>query len=137
MTRSAHIARVVVGVDFDEASTGALMVASALASAGEAAVTLLHATTLEMPAYFTSAQMALEEERQQDCSRLADLRAFAAPHIAGPIDRVQDADFVVVSSGFQSGGNRRSRGLVDLLKDCPHPVLLVPPADQTVERSSS
>jgi Inner membrane protein YgaP-like, transmembrane domain len=43
-----------------------------------------------MPAYFTSAQMeALEEGRQQDRSRrLADLRAFAAPHIAGPIDTV-------------------------------------------------
>ena len=55
MTRTPAVVRVVVGVDFEEASTAALVVASALASAGEAAITLLHATTVEMPAYFTSA----------------------------------------------------------------------------------
>jgi hypothetical protein len=51
-------------------------------------------------------------------------------------DRVHDADFVVVSSLFQSGGKPAIETIVDLLKDCPHPVLFVPPTDETVERSS-
>jgi hypothetical protein len=89
MTRSAGIARAVVGVDFDEASTAALIVASELASEGEAAITLLHATTLEMPAYFTSAQMeALEEDRQQDRPPPRRPSCVLTPHVAGRFDTV-------------------------------------------------
>ena len=44
-------------------------------------------------------------------------------------------DFVVVSSLVQSGGKSAIETIVVVLKDCPHPVLFVPPTDQTVERS--
>ena len=79
---AAPLTRVLVGVDFDEASGAALRVAAALANAWQAGVTLFHAIPDDVPAYFTTKQIdAIESEQQENRAATADrLRAFAAPH---------------------------------------------------------
>jgi hypothetical protein len=57
MTALANLSRLLVGVDFDDASASALQLAGALADAGEIDLTAFHAATLEVPAYFTTAHL--------------------------------------------------------------------------------
>ena len=56
MSPVAKVSRVLVGVDFDEASASALKMAGVLASTWDADITVFHASTLEAPAYFTADQ---------------------------------------------------------------------------------
>lgn len=138
------ISRVLVGVDFDEPSAAALRMADALASAWQADVTLLHASTPEAPAYFTAAQIgALEAEREQSRAVTADdLRAFAAQHCQRPVHVAvedgppQDAilqtaaafDVIVVGTHRRHGPIRWWLGSVAeaVVRDSPRPVLVVP-----------
>jgi hypothetical protein len=80
MTGPLQVTRILVGVDFEEPSASAVAAAGVLAEMFEATLTAVHAQTLEMPAYFTSAQMeGLEAERDEGHARVAgDLQAFAA-----------------------------------------------------------
>jgi len=142
MNRIPKIARVLVGMDFDDASVSALKVAGALAEAWDAELTLLHAATQDVPAYFTPAQIeGLEAERQQGRAGAASqVRTFAAPHVSRPVrvevaeGRPQDAilrvaaafDLVVVGTHQRRGARRWWLGSVDevvvLHSPCPRPV---------------
>ena len=72
--------RILVAVDFGPASGRALALAGRLATELRGTVTALHAITVEMPPYFTEAQVpTLEAERAQARQRAeAELREFAA-----------------------------------------------------------
>lgn len=82
--------RVLVAVDFGEASTGALGIAGYVASAFGAAVTVLHAERFEPPPYFTLDQIARLETERRDAQALAvdHLRRFAAAVTAYPIEPI-------------------------------------------------
>ena len=145
MSSVAKIARVLVGVDFDEASVSALKMAGVLASAWDAEITVFHSETEEVPAYFTAAQFeALESERQQSREGTAgQLRAFAE-HLVTRAVRVlvveegppQDAllriaasfDLVVVGTHRRHGARRWWLGSVAeaVVRHSPRPVLVVP-----------
>ena len=111
-----------VGVDFDDASASALKMAGVLASAWDAEITVFHAATQEVPAYFTAAQIdVLEAEREQGWAGAADqLRLFAERHVARDVRVVvgegppQDAilgmaasfDLIVVGTHRRHGARR-------------------------------
>lgn len=144
MTPLPKIARVLVGVDFDEASALALKMAGVLASAWDAEVTVLHAATQEAPAYFTAAQLeALEAERVQSRAQTADqLRAFAEKHATraagvlveegAPQDamlrRAASFDLIVVGTHRRHGARRWWLGSVAeaVVRHSPRAVLVVP-----------
>jgi hypothetical protein len=79
MTSAVKISRVLVGVDFDDASASALKMAGALASVWDADITVFHAAAVEVPTYFTGAQIvALQAERERSRAAIADrLHALA------------------------------------------------------------
>ena len=83
MSPVAKISRVLVGVDFDDASASALKMAGVLASTWDADITVFHSSTPEAPAYFTADQIeTLEAEREQSRAGTADqLRVFAEQHV--------------------------------------------------------
>jgi nucleotide-binding universal stress UspA family protein len=87
MTMPPSPARVLVAVDFGEASASAVALAGALAQAFGAQLTVLHAETVEMPPYFTSAQIdALETERKDARAAAAEyVRTFASHETPMPI----------------------------------------------------
>jgi nucleotide-binding universal stress UspA family protein len=139
----AKISRVLVGVDFDEASASALSLAGALATSWDAEITLLHSATLEVPAYFTGAQIvALEAESERSRAALgARLREFAAqqvPHavqvvVEGPPDDAMlrmavSFDLIVVATHRRHGARRWWLGSVAeaVVRRSPRPVLVVP-----------
>jgi nucleotide-binding universal stress UspA family protein len=148
MTPAAGISRVLVGVDFDEASASALKLAGVFASAWDAHVTVLHSAAHDVPAYFTADQIeALEIEREQGRAGLADhLRAFAGPHLAGAADVIvdeglpQDAivrmapafDLIVVGSHRRQGTRRWWLGSVaeSVVRLSTRPVLVMPSGAQ-------
>jgi nucleotide-binding universal stress UspA family protein len=144
MSAPAKISRVLVGVDFDEASTSALKMAGVLASVWDAEVTVFHSAQQEVPAYFTAAQLdALEAEREQSRARTADqLRAIVEQHVARtarvvveegpPADRMlrmaDSFDLVVVGTHRRHGVRRWWLGSVAeaMVRHSPRPVLVVP-----------
>ena len=83
MSPGMKISRVLVGVDFDDASASALKMAGVLASAWDAEITVVHAAALELPAYFTGAQIvALQAEREKsrgNCHPAAPIGRSARP----------------------------------------------------------
>ena len=83
MSPVTKISRVLVGVDFDDASASALKMAGVLASAWDAEITVVHAAALELPAYFTGAQIvALQAEREKsrgNCHPAAPIGRSARP----------------------------------------------------------
>lgn len=146
MSPVTKISRVLVGVDFDDASASALKMAGALASAWDAELTVFHAATQEVPAYFTTAQIdVLEAEREQARAGTADqLRRFAEQHAARAVRVVvgegppQDAmlgmaasfDLIVVGTHQRHGARRWWLGSVAeaVVRHSPRPVLVVPAA---------
>jgi Universal stress protein family len=120
MSPVTKISRVLVGVDFDDASASALKMAGALASAWGAEITVFHAATLEEPAYFTGAQIvALQAERERSRAAIAArLHALADQHVPRTVRVVSRPDVTTVPppgstcSGPHSGagwfGRRRS-----------------------------
>jgi nucleotide-binding universal stress UspA family protein len=143
MTDIPKISRVLVGMDFDDASAAALTMASALASACTAELTVLHAVTEAVPAYFTRSQFTqLEAERQQSRAAVAErLRIFAERQVATPVHVVvgegpaQDAivrlapafDLIVVGTHRRHGPQRWWLGSVAeaVVRQSPRPVLVV------------
>jgi nucleotide-binding universal stress UspA family protein len=144
MSPVAKISRMLVGLDFDEASASALKMAEVLASAWDAEITVFHSAMQEAPAYFTAAQIeALEAEREQSRARTAaQLRAFARQHVSREVavvvkeGRPQDAmlgmaasfDLVVVGTHRLHGARRWWLGSVAeaVVRHSPRPVLVVP-----------
>lgn len=80
MSRQPPMTRVLVAVDLDAASAPAVAAAGALARLFDASLTAVHAHSLEMPAYFTGAEMdALEAGRIEGrAGAAAELRAFVS-----------------------------------------------------------
>jgi len=75
--------RILVPIDFGDASARALRVASALAQAYRSRVTVLHADALEAPLYFTPAQVRALDRQRAAARRSAEqlMRTFAARHV--------------------------------------------------------
>jgi nucleotide-binding universal stress UspA family protein len=140
----AKISRVLVGVDFDEASASALKLAGVLAVASDAEITVLHSATPDAPVYFRTDQIdALEDQRAQSRARTRDqLRAFAEQHVPRGV-RVEVAegppadamlrlaasfDLVVVGTHRRHGARRWWLGSVaeGVVRRSPRPVLVVP-----------
>ena len=146
MTPVPTISRVLVGVDFDDASASALKMAGALAAAWSADITVFHAATQEVPAYFTAAQIdVLEAEREQARAGTADqLRLFTERHVGRDVRVVvgegppQDTmlgmaasfDLIVVGTHRRHGARRWWLGSVAeaVVRHSPRPVLVVPAA---------
>lgn len=143
MTSVAKISRVLVGVGFDDASVSALGVAGALAQAWNAEITVFHAATLEVPAYFTAAQMeGLEAERAQSRAQTSErLRALVRNHASsvnvvvgdgppqdGLLRMAEDFDLIVVGTARRHGPQRWWLGSVAeaVVRRSPCPVLVVP-----------
>jgi nucleotide-binding universal stress UspA family protein len=144
MTGVTKISRVLVGVDFDEASAAALKFAGSLAAAWAAELTVFHSAVLTVPAYFTAAQFhELEAERVQSRATMADqIRVLAQQQIQGAINVVvgdgppQDAmvrmapafDLVAVGTHRRHGPQRWWLGSVAeaVVRHSPRPVLVVP-----------
>ncbi|MGE5361786.1 MAG: universal stress protein [Bacteroidales bacterium] len=78
--------RILVAVDFGDASKRALAVAGVLAHRFGAALEVLHSEAFEAPAYFTHDQVRTIEREMKTARTLADrhVSAFAAPLIDGP-----------------------------------------------------
>jgi nucleotide-binding universal stress UspA family protein len=140
----AKFSRVLVGVDFDDASAAALKMAGALASTFDAAITVFHSSTPEVPAYFTADQIEMiEAEREQSrAATLAQLRLFAAPHVRRAVEvvveegrpedalvrKAADFDLVVVGTHRRHGVQRWWLGSVAeaVVRRSRRPVLVVP-----------
>ena len=151
MTSVARISRVLVGVDFDEASASAMKMAGVLTSTWDAEITVFHASTLEAPAYFTADQIeTLEAERAQSRAGTADrLRVFAAQHAGravhvvvedGPpgdalVRMAADFDLIVVGTHRRHGPRRWWLGSVAeaVVRRSPRPVLVVPAGSRVPE----
>lgn len=140
----AKISRVLVGVDFDDASAAALKMAGALASPWNAEITVFHSSTSDAPAYFTADQIdALEAERKQSLlATSAQLRLFAAQHLRRAVTvvveegrpedalvrRAADFDLIVVGTHRRHAVRRWWLGSVAqaVIRRSQRPVLVVP-----------
>lgn len=138
------ISRVLVGVDFDDASASALKMSGMLAAAWNAEITILHSVTPDAPIYFTADQIdTLEAERYQSRAHTAaELRAFAAQHVPqvspvvveeGPaadalLRTAASFDLVAVGTHRRHGARRWWLGSVAeaVVRRSPRPVLVVP-----------
>lgn len=150
MASSPVFKRILVAVDFDDASAGALRAAAMIAAAFGAELTVLHAASIEMPPYFTDAQAeALEGERRQARARcVSELDAFAATHTEATVQAVVEEgppadvilrlapgfDLIVVGTHRRRAPSRWWLGSVAeaVVRAAPVPVLVVP-----LERSTS
>jgi nucleotide-binding universal stress UspA family protein len=144
MTDVVKISRVLVGMDFDDASAAAMKMAASLASAWGAELTVFYAATEAVPAYFTASQIGqLEEEREQSRATFAQqLRAFAERQVPGHVNVVvgegpaQEAilriapgfDLIAVGTHRRHGPQRWWLGSVAeaIVRQSPRPVLVVP-----------
>lgn len=148
-----RIGRVLVGSDLDAASAPAVTIGGAIAQAFGAPLVIVHATSTDMPAYFTGAEIpALESERATARAReTAAARTFAAAYTTVPFDvLIDDAppadmivriamadDLVVVGTRRLHGAKRWWLGSVAeaVVRRSRAPVLVVPaPASGSVLR---
>jgi nucleotide-binding universal stress UspA family protein len=138
------ISRILVGVDFDDASASVLHIVGALAAAWNATVTVVHSAVQDVPPYFTASQFDdLEAEREQSRAAIRkQLRAFAAQHAPTAVDLVvgegppeetllklaASFDLVAVGTHRRHGPQRWWLGSVAeaVVRHSPRPVLVVP-----------
>lgn len=139
---TGHPRRVVVAVDFGDASAAAVAIAGLLAETWGAQLLALHAETFDAPPYFTGAQVAaIEAEHRQarDAAR-AYLRAFVARYTAvaavceigdGPpaaaiLAAAAAADVVVMGTHGRRGARRWWLGSVaeDVVRGTRVPVIV-------------
>ena len=144
MSPVEKVSRVLVGVDFDDASASALKMAGVLSSTWDADITVFHASTPDAPAYFTADQIeTLEAEREQSrAGTTAQVRAFAEEQVQrtvhvvveeGPpgdalVRMAADFDLIVVGTHRRHGARRWWLGSVAeaVVRRSPRPVLVVP-----------
>lgn len=141
--------RILVPVDFGDASAAAIQVAGALAQGCGGHLTLLHAEALEAPMYFTSEQVkalaAERKERQVQAQKY--LEAFGRRQLAAagatadnmtaviesrpPVEAIErhvaDADLLVIGTHGRTGPSLWWLGSVAerVLRDVTTPVLVV------------
>ncbi len=140
--------RILVAVDFGEASNHAVRAAGTIAAATGAALVGLHAESLEAPPYFTHGQIeALERQQQEARKRAAQYLTEAARRLTpvaveplvtdGPAaDAILDAaggvDLVVVGTHGRRGASRWWLGSVaERVVRGSHVPVLVVRADET------
>lgn len=141
------IQRILVPVDFGEASAAAISLAGILANGCGALLTLLHAESADAPMYFTRDQVeALAAQRRQHKEQARQyLAAFGHKHtdtpflaeiaMRTPIDAIAeaatDADLVVLGTHGRTGPSLWWLGSVAerVLRDLTTPVLVVHGAD--------
>ena len=141
------IQRILVPVDFGNASASAVSLGGRLASACEATLTLLHAEAFEAPVYFTADQVealaAERKARQQQAERY--LQMFGQAHtttaftpliaMRTPVDAIAEearpADLVVIGTHGRRGPQVWWLGSVAerVLRDLTSPVLVVHAGD--------
>lgn len=139
-----QIKRVLVGVELEGSSESAIAAAAALAGIFHATLTAVHAHSLEVPAYFTEAQLeALEAEREQIRARLmAEVQALAARQTSLPVAPIAEEgtpadvilrlapafDLVILGTRRLHGARRWWLGSVaeDVVHRASVPVLVVP-----------
>ena len=144
MSPLEKLSRVLVGVDFDDASTSALRMAGVLAASWDADITVFHASTPDAPAYFTADQIeTLKAEREQSrAATAAQVRAVAeqqvqrAVHVVveeGPpgdalVRMAADFDLIVLGTHRRHGARRWWLGSVAeaVVRRSSCPVLVVP-----------
>jgi nucleotide-binding universal stress UspA family protein len=80
--------KILVPVDFGDASARALQTAAALAAAHRAAVVVVHAESLEAPPYFTQAQLRAFDRQRAGARKVAEryLAGFVGHHFGGPAE---------------------------------------------------
>lgn len=141
--------RILVPVDFGDASAAAIQVAGVLARGCGGHITLLHAEALEAPMYFTSEQVeALAAERKQRQAQAQKyLEAFGRRQLAAagtfvddmttvietrpPVEAIErhaaDADLIVIGTHGRKGPSLWWLGSVAerVLRDVTTPVLVV------------
>jgi len=146
---TATLKRILVPVDFGDASAAAVEVAGALARGCGGQLTLLHAEALEAPLYFTSEQVvalaAERKQRQAQAQKYLDTfgrRQLAAAGIfvesmtavietRPPVEAIErhaaDADLIVIGTHGRSGPSLWWLGSVAerVLRDASTPVLVV------------
>lgn len=140
---TASIGRIVVAVDFGDASARAVAVSGALARRAGAGLWLLHAESLDVPPYFTHAQIqAIEGEAHANERRAAEyLRAFGSRHTTHPFQTIvesraadeailhatREADLVVMGTHGRRGPSRWWLGSVAerVLRETAVPLLVV------------
>jgi nucleotide-binding universal stress UspA family protein len=135
--------KILVPVDFGDASGRALRVARLIAEAHHATLAALHAETLEAPAYFTRSQVRALE-RQRDAARgeaARFLATFVARHQKGDVETMvvegspaasiaqaaRRADLVVMGTHGRRGPARWWAGSVAerVVRDADVPVMVV------------
>lgn len=145
--------RVLVAVDFADASASAVALAGALAEAFDAHLTVLHAETLEMPPYFTNAQIeTLEAERRDARAAAAEyVRTFAARYTAASVEPLvvdgppaaailriaPQFDLVVLGTHGRRGASRWWLGSVSeaVIQEATTPVLVTREADEATRKA--
>lgn len=146
------IQKILVPVDFGEASAAAVALAGKLAVGCGATLTLLHAEAAEAPVYFTREQvdaLASQRRQQQEQARRY-LAAFGHRHtdagfdaeiaMRSPIDAITEsaahADLVVIGTHGRTGAALWWLGSVAerLLRDLTTPVLVVHQHDASAPR---
>lgn len=135
--------RILVAVDFSEASARAIAAGGELAAHTGAQLSLLHAELLDVPPYFTAAQIkAIEGEERANVKRAGDyLAQFGRRHTAQPFQVViesraaaeailhaaKGADLVVMGTHGRRGPSRWWLGSVAdrVLQEIGVPLLVV------------
>ena len=142
------IRRMLVAVDFGEASRQALIAGGLIARRTAAALQVLHAESPEAPAYFTHEQvaaLAAQRARMESQAR-AFLETFARQHAAAPfttaleslppadaiLHHLADADLIVMGTHGRHGPRRWWLGSVAerVLQLIDRPLLIVHAADR-------
>ncbi len=135
--------RILVPVDFGEASERALRVGGLLAKRFGAALQVLHVEAFEAPAYFTHEQIAVIEREMKVARTVADrhVSAFAAPLVDVPfsmkivagvppaaiLEAGQSADLIVMGTHGRRGPSRWWLGSVAerVVSEAATPLLVV------------
>ena len=146
--------KILVPVDFGDASARAVSVAAALAARTGGRLHLLHVESLDVPAYFTEDQVrALERERQVARARAREfLRDFGARHGASQftshideglpsssiVDEAAAADLVVMGTHGRRGPARWWMGSVAerVIRQSAAPILVVRAGQEDVPAES-
>ena len=140
--------RILVAVDFGDASSHAVRVAGALAARFDARLTALHAESLEVPPYFTHGQIeALEHQQVETRARAARYLEKHASHLTpvpvealvtdGPagaalLDAADRHDLLVIGTHGRRGPSRWWLGSVAerVVRGTPVPVVVVRASDE-------
>lgn len=141
------LSHILVPVDFGDASAAAVAIAGRLAAGCGARLTLLHAESVDAPAYFTADQIAslAAERKEREAQATRYLESFGRRHTVTPFAPIvvmrpaveaiahlaTEADLVVLGTHGRQGVRRWWLGSVAerVLREVSKPVLVTHAAD--------